>query len=240
MASITAQLNELLLLLSGSTAGWHQLLSDVFADGWSAEQAERIRADWQQGHWGFNIAWVGEQTLPNAWGALPETGDTILLNTDRLQDQPLAFQAGIAIEEIGHWLDRRLRPDSPGADTPGDEGLAFARAVAAVQPAMVISRLGGGPETATLTVDDGLPMVAELASAPYVGVASLTKYKTDGITTLEDHFANLNTRTALQDYNRLRDGGPCKKHRLSEAIVRNIRQREHKPKELSFSLSVAP
>jgi len=162
--NLLLSLYSLLDHLTSDPERWQELLELVFGVDIEPLVAENIRQDWQRQDWGFEIAWVSEAELPQAWCALPASGNRILLNAERLADQPLAVQLGVLSEEVGHWLDRSLRAAVPGGDTSGDEGLALAQLLEARFPDLVQARTGGGPETAVLQLADGTRVIAELAS----------------------------------------------------------------------------
>ena len=97
----------------------------AFHLGQSPRALQILNGQWAEGNFGSlpPIKLISGVAMPGAAGAYSASTGTIYLNEEWLaratQDQALA----VLTEELGHHLDALLNVN----DTPGDEGLAFAR-----------------------------------------------------------------------------------------------------------------
>ncbi|MEB3318713.1 MAG: bluetail domain-containing putative surface protein [Cyanobacteriota bacterium] len=165
---VSSSLWRLLHHLTVDAGRWQGLLELLYGPGLAVDRAARIADLWQRGELGVRIDWVEERNLPGARAAVSDTGDRLLLNSDRLADQPLAAQLGSAVEVLGLWLDHNLRQGLATSDATSDAGLAFATAVATLFPTELVPRPGGEQQIRMLARSAEATGPANLAAQPIV------------------------------------------------------------------------
>ncbi|HVS03556.1 MAG TPA: DUF4157 domain-containing protein [Thermoanaerobaculia bacterium] len=122
---------------------FHQLMRQVYGPGYDVGSAEALRQRTLRGDTGWlpRIEWKSETSLQGGYGAYDAGRDVVYLNERFLADPAAA--ARVYAEEVGHFLDKRLK----ATDTPGDEGEMFRRLLSG-------ERLGAAQRAAIRAEDD--------------------------------------------------------------------------------------
>ncbi|MBI5334827.1 MAG: hypothetical protein HZB72_09625 [Burkholderiales bacterium] len=130
---------------------------------WRAQAAQALQ-DWADGSAPVRIELRSAADMQGALGGYaaqgPDGQPVIYLNADYAATASTAALRAVLLEEIGHSLDNRLNGD---ADTPGDEGHAFASLLTAGAANAVTA--GAQDDQGTVMVD-GQAVAVEQA-APY-------------------------------------------------------------------------
>lgn len=170
-----AALSRLEALFSGqrglAPASWHQ-------------SAQAFLTAFQAGERSVDLDLRSAQELPTALGAFSATGTTgapvIYLNQDWLDQLSAAAITRVILEESGHWIDNQI---NGSADSPGDEGEAFAAAVLGLQLSQAeAQRIQLEDDKLCITLD-GIELEVELASVLFPNKAYFVSTSSSSTTT---------------------------------------------------------
>lgn len=129
-------------------AQFHDLMKNVYGEGYNKERAEAYRQRAQQGDYGWlpKVRTVDDRTLGGANGAYDAESQTVFIN----ENLDAKTAAETFTEEVGHHLDTKLNR----ADTQGDEGEMFRRVLGGENMAAAeVSRIRNENDKGTITVD---------------------------------------------------------------------------------------
>jgi fibro-slime domain-containing protein/RHS repeat-associated protein len=101
----------------------------AFGQDVNTDKIERIISDWQEGQKLPDIEILSSQILGKADGGFDPIHHKIYLSSNLTYRGKISEIVPVIIEEIGHYLDSQIHPDS---DAPGDEGAIFAKLVRGV------------------------------------------------------------------------------------------------------------